>query len=181
MVMEQKPKKPPRKKPKPSAMIRPNKRSKKKKKVLAQKQQVDQQQQLQVVSPVPEKELHNFVIQQDNHQFIHHNSGNLLASGQSHLTYSTDDIIMDKVLITPPKVTYKNQYHPQNNKIIDRNLLMADQKYKPQIIKSPQLNTQDMLTICESSYESSEDTGVGGLSESEMMNSAHDIGEFFNS
>lgn len=170
--MEQKPKKPPRKKPKPSAMIRPNKRSKKKKKVLAQKQQVEQQ---------PPKEIHNFVIQQDNHQFIHHNSGNLLASGQSqHLTYSTDDMIMDKVLTTAPKATYKHQYHPQGNKIVlDRSALMVDNKYKPQHVKLPQATTQDLLTICESSYESSEDTGIGGLSESELMTSAHDIGECF--
>lgn len=171
--MEQKPKKPPRKKPKPSAMIRPNKRSKKKKKVLAQKQQVEQQ---------PPKELHNFVIQQDNHQFIHHNSGNLLASGQSqHLTYSTDDMIMDKVLTTAPKVTYKHQNHPQGNKIVlDRSAIMVDNKYKSQHIKTPLATTQDLFTICESSYESSEDTGIGGLSESELMTSAHDIGEYFN-
>lgn len=37
--------------------------------------------------------------------------------------------------------------------------------------------TQDVLTMCENSsaYESSEDTGVGGLSESELMVGAHDV------
>lgn len=36
---------------------------------------------------------------------------------------------------------------------------------------------QDLMTICENSYESSEDTGVGGLSESELM-SNDVIGQF---
>lgn len=66
----------------------------------------------------------------DNHQFIHHNSGNLLASSQSSygsITSASDDFYLK----------------------------------------------QDLLTICENSYESSEDTGVGGLSENELM--PHDV------
>lgn len=66
----------------------------------------------------------------ENHQFIHHNSGNLLASSQSSygsLTSASDDLYLQK----------------------------------------------DLMTICENSYESSEDTGVGGLSENELMH--HDV------
>lgn len=62
----------------------------------------------------------------ENHQFIHHNSGNLLASSQSSygsITSASDDLYLK----------------------------------------------QDLMTICENSYESSEDTGVGGLSENELM------------
>ena len=60
----------------------------------------------------------------EHHQFIHHNSGNLLASSQS--SYSSIASASDDYL------------------------------------------KQD-LTMCENSYESSEDTGVGGLSENELM------------
>jgi hypothetical protein len=66
----------------------------------------------------------------DSHQFIHHNSGNLLASSQSSygsITSTSDDLYLNK----------------------------------------------DLMTICENSYESSEDTGVGGLSENELMH--HDV------
>lgn len=62
----------------------------------------------------------------EHHQFIHHNSGNLLASSQSSygsITSTSDDLYLK----------------------------------------------QDLMTICENSYESSEDTGVGGLSENELM------------
>lgn len=61
-----------------------------------------------------------------NHQFIHHNSGNLLASSQS--SYGSMSGNEDLYL------------------------------------------KQDLMTaVCENSYESSEDTGVGGLSENELM------------
>lgn len=67
----------------------------------------------------------------ENHQFIHHNSGNLLASSQSSygsITSTSDDLYLK----------------------------------------------QDLMTMCENSYdESSEDTGVGGLSENELM--PHDV------
>lgn len=66
----------------------------------------------------------------ENHLFIHHNSGNVLASSQSSygsITSASDDLYLK----------------------------------------------QDLMTICENSYESSEDTGVGGLSENELMH--HDV------
>lgn len=63
---------------------------------------------------------------ESNHQFIHHNSGNLLASSQS--SYGSMSGNEDLYL------------------------------------------KQDLMTaVCENSYESSEDTGVGGLSENELM------------
>lgn len=66
----------------------------------------------------------------ESHQFIHQNSGNLLASSQSSyssMTSASDDMYLK----------------------------------------------QDLLTICENSYESSEDTGVDGLSDNELM--PHDV------
>lgn len=69
----------------------------------------------------------------ENHQFIHHNSGNLLASSQSSYGSITSDDLYLK---------------------------------------------QDLMTICENSFESSEDTGVGGLSENELM--SHDVIEPFD-
>lgn len=66
----------------------------------------------------------------DNHQFIHRNSGNLLASSQS--SFSSIASASDDLYIK-----------------------------------------QDLMTICENTYESSEDTGVGGLSENELM--PHDV------
>ena len=97
------------------------------------------QQPLPVESPQNNFQLNTSSIKQDmveNHQFIHHNSGNLLASSQPQFNggheYGLDEMAVAK---------------------------------------------QDLMTICENSYESSEDTGVGGLSESELM--SHDvIGEF---
>jgi hypothetical protein len=79
---------------------------------------------------VQQLQLHKQEILPENHQFIHQNSGNLLASSQSSygsMTSTSDDIYLK----------------------------------------------QDLLTICENSYESSEDTGVGGLSENELM--PHDV------
>lgn len=42
------------------------------------------------------------------------------------------------------------------------------------------LHRQELFTVCENSsaYESSEDTGVGGLSESELMGASDGIGKF---
>lgn len=69
-------------------------------------------------------------IASENYQFIHHNSGNLLASSQS--SYGSVTSTSDEFYLK-----------------------------------------QDLMTICENSYESSEDTGVGGLSENELM--SHDV------
>jgi hypothetical protein len=62
----------------------------------------------------------------ESNQFIHHNSGNLLASSQSSYgsMSGNEDLYLNKDLMT---------------------------------------------AVCENSYESSEDTGVGGLSENELM------------
>lgn len=77
------------------------------------------------VTTIPKQEIVH-----ENHQFIHHNSGNLLASSQS--SYSSIASASDDLYLK-----------------------------------------QDLMTICENSYESSEDTGVGGLSENELM--SHDV------
>lgn len=64
-----------------------------------------------------------------NHQFIHQNSGNLLASSQSSLS------------------TFCSTPNTSDNLYLNK----------------------DLMTMCENNYESSEDTGVGGLSENELM------------
>lgn len=84
------------------------------------------------IKPVIQPQIkHEFV--SEHHQFIHHNSGNLLASSQSSYGSMTSDDMYLK---------------------------------------------QDLMTICENSYESSEDTGVGGLSENELM--SHNVIEPFD-
>lgn len=93
------------------------------------------QQPLPIQSPETNFQLNTSSLKQDmveNHQFIHHNSGNLLASSQPQFN-SGHEYGLDEMAIAK----------------------------------------QDLMTICENSYESSEDTGVGGLSESELM--SHDV------
>lgn len=80
-------------------------------------------------STLPSLKLEN-ISYENNHpsQFIHQNSGNLLASSQS---------------------PYGSMSNSGNEDLYLK---------------------QDLMTaVCENSYESSEDTGVGGLSENELM------------
>lgn len=191
MLQEQKPKKTPRKKPKPSAMTRPAKRNKKKKKISLMSDTLQKPQQLPIVihpqhRDQPMSVQPNYFNQDD---FIHHssNSGScdIMPQTGPYLTYHTDDMIMDKILTTSPnKLNFKNQHQypiqasengERNINIIDKNYRLQQQKSKatlPMLLKNNQNiklqhgSTQDLLNICENSYESSKDTG---LSESELM------------
>ena len=78
--------------------------------------------------PLKQENLHH---QNDCDQFIHFNSGNLLASSQS---------------------SYGSMSSGNEDLYIKQDLMPA---------------------VCENSYESSEDTGVGGLSENELI--SHDV------
>lgn len=100
----------------PTMIIHPNDIQKPMKVTVQPQQQQQLQQQKQ---EIPE-----------HHQFIHHNSGNLLASSQS--SYGSITSVSDDLYLK-----------------------------------------QDLMTMCENSYGSSEDTGVGGLSENELM--PHDV------
>lgn len=166
MIQEQKPKKPPRKKPKPSAMTRPPKRNKKKKKPPAIVQQVITHQIHQSVHP-NQQILQNKIqvqqqsqIQQYQHhqpqqpQHHHHNLQNNTISLYSKSLFSHQN------LASAISALQQNQH--MNLNLNQKNAFIS-------------VNTQDMLSVCENSsaYESSEDTGVGGLSESELIN--HDV------
>lgn len=82
--------------------------------------------------PLKQENLH----QSDSNQFIHFNSGNLLASSQS---------------------SYGSMSSGNEDLYIKQDLMPA---------------------VCENSYESSEDTGVGGLSENEFI--SHDVIDNFD-
>lgn len=145
MLQEQKPKKPPRKKPKPSAMTRPPKRNKKKKKPPPK--------QTQIISSIVNHH-------QQNHQYQHPppNQFNIEANIklEEAQIFST---------IMPNSRQNNHLQHTQHH--IPQHINRSNQDY--QVIAA-----HDMYTVCENSsaYESSEDTGVGGLSESELI--AHD-------
>jgi hypothetical protein len=92
------------------------------------------------VTALPVKQQHHQQQQEsvlhESNQFIHQNSGNLLASSQSSygsMSSGNEDLYLK----------------------------------------------QDLMTgVCENSYESSEDTGVGGLSENELI--SHDVIDSFD-
>lgn len=126
IIQEQKPKKPPRKRPKPSAMTRPIKRNKKKRK-------------------------------------------SSISSDGVVTTMSTGT--------TLPSVITKTGYQLTSEEI--SNIISRATPTSITTFNTHQQIHQDMLSICENSsaYESSEDTGVGGLSESELMVGTNEIAE----
>lgn len=178
MLQEQKPKKPPRKKPKASAMIRPGKRYKKKKKFpissSSSSSSIQQQTPLSKALSHPNHQVRHH--EQDN-QFLHQNSGDLLASSinartnplTTHLTYKTDDTIVNKVVTSSESVghdmgNYKINHHINNHLPVSRHC--QDIPGNVDVIFKTHIGS---YTTCENSHESSEDTGVGGLSESELI------------
>lgn len=178
MIQEQKPKKPPRKKPKPSAMTRPPKRNKKKKK------------------PPPPKHLvtshshHQNMLSHNNPQQEHLNQHNQQSSSIPQNTVHTQqqhppkfpqlfnqkNLPMMKYIVNGPGYSQgKNLKNSTNQVHISAQTLASKQHAHQQKIIMIPGNTQDVLNVCENSsaYESSEDTGVGGLSESEIIH--HDV------
>lgn len=179
MLQEQKPKKPIRKKPKPSAMTRPPKRNKKKKKtspasptpdtvikpqpqqlLLHQQQQEQQQQQKQQQKT---QQQHQPQIKQPHQQTINHfPSSNFLFNHDTIMNTTDTRHIMSRI----PSSIMSNHYLSDNSPIY---------QFSDDLTNFEQ---QELFTVCENSsaYESSEDTGVGGLSESELMGASDGIG-----
>lgn len=138
LLQEQKPKKPTRKKPKPSAMTRSPKRNKKKRKV-------PQQKHVQIVSS----------------SSIDH----LLSNDSST---RSDSMPMFSNVQTQQLVKLPQHKHSQLQHEYLRQQPMKHIQREIQVITT----SNDMFTtVCENSsaYESSEDTGVGGLSETELI------------
>jgi hypothetical protein len=98
-----------------------------------QKQPVKNSNSVTTLLPLKQENLHH---QNESEQFIHFNSGNLLASSQS---------------------SYGSMSSGNEDLYINQDLMPA---------------------VCENSYESSEDTGVGGLSENELI--SHDVIDTFD-
>lgn len=154
MLQEQKPKKPIRKKSKPSAMTRPPKRNKKKKKTPA----VPIPPPAPISAPIVKHELQPPPPPPIEHipsplDIFHHDT--ILDSEPVQLMSKTATSLMS------------NHYLSDNSTIY--HFTQAD---------LANLQEQELFTVCENSsaYESSEDTGVGGLSESELMNASDGIG-----
>lgn len=174
MIQEQKPKKPPRKKTKPSAMTRPPKRNKKKKKLT--------QKQLEKISSSSSPPT-NYTSSFNNHHHHHNNNHNNHQFINSHNNHITNNIIhRDNIIIG--KTGSNHLYETMDISSLDS---ILNQTQHDEIIPYDDKHyihgttTQDMLCENSSAYESSEDTGVGGLSESELIGPHDVIGAFFMS
>lgn len=159
MLQEQKPKKTVRKKPKASAMTRPPKRNKKKKKSAPSPQPAPN---LQPANPLPPLVPPKQSIQQPQIQQV----------SPSMDLYNHDAVMHDETVEMMSKIPISimaNQYLSDNAAI-----------YQFAQTGLPNMAQQELFTVCENSsaYESSEDTGVGGLSESELMGASDGIGYF---
>lgn len=161
MAQEQKPKKAMRKKAaKPQAVVRTPKRYKKKKKEFED----DNNFVSQTVSilPTPPSSQRS-------------NSPKLFSSSLDTLTWNTG--IKSKSIdpINVMSKTYAN-IPPSMNDYFSENANMFN--YASVVPGLTQLHHQEIFTACENSsaYESSEDTGVGGLSESELISASDGIG-----
>lgn len=178
MIQEQKPKKPPRKKPKPSAMTRPPKRNKKKKKPLQPKHLVtSHSHHHNILSHNPQQQQH---LNQHNH---HHQTSSIPQNNVNTLHQPKPTQIFNqkvsptmKYIVNGPSTVHGKSIMASGNQlhISAQTLSSLHHNHQQKIIMIPS-NTQDVLNVCENSsaYESSEDTGVGGLSESEMIH--HDV------
>lgn len=158
MLQEQKPKKPVRKKPKPSAMTRPPKRNKKKKKIPTAPTPPP--------APIPTPAIKQ---QQSPPQ---------PPPIQQHIPSSLDIFNHDTIMNNEPvqimsktAASLMNNHHYLSDNSTIYHFTQAD---------LANLQQQELFTVCENSsaYESSEDTGVGGLSESELMNASDGIGKW---
>jgi len=94
-----------------------------------------------------------------------------------------NDIQKQSAVKIQPQQLHHHQQLPQrqeivadNNQFIHQNsgnVFASSQSTFSESHHMTDLIQQDLMTICENSYESSEDTGVGGLSESELI--SHDV------
>lgn len=190
ILQEQKPKKPPRKKPKPSAMTRPPKRNKKKKKppikqIISQNHHhhhhYNLNQNQNIKTPVTTVVASTNISQQNK----------ILINNQK---YSKEIGVNDNNHHHHQNQQYQHHQHQhqqheenqhQENQHIElrfptiktiqpSSVTLAPIQNHQRILMIPG-NTQEFLNVCENSsaYESSEDTGVGGLSETELI--THDV------
>ncbi|GAB0087626.1 hypothetical protein DMENIID0001_019550 [Sergentomyia squamirostris] len=146
MLEVQKPKKVPRKKPKVGAMTRPLKRNKKKKRNPSGVVNVSQK---------------------------NSTAGDLVAMGFTQTVQPAPSLVQ-----LPPILPHHQQHHPPppTKHQPQQQFIIANPTSQMTQISANQITTQELLNICENSsaYESSEDTGVGGLSESELIG-ANDV------
>lgn len=238
MIQEQKPKKPTRKKSKPSAMTRPPRKNKKKKKQplqpvkvqqqppypwhqpvqkqhqqpqphqqqvqqqpqitvkktglfeksktavqcktktsnspkFVQPQQKQHQQQKQQKQKKQQKQQQRQVQQEEERLILGSPLENIMAFYKK--TSKTDGSRM--LLKSQPTITVPVNHYISDNTKMFQFLPVADETYRYHN-QPHQLLNHEIFTVCENSsaYESSEDTGVGGLSETELMGAPDGIG-----
>lgn len=196
-MLQDKPKKMPRKKSKPIAMTRPHKRNKRKKKALPAPVPLQQAPVVTlptppapVVEPVlpspPQSQLLQLPqpqLQLQPQQQLQHLPLPSMHT-DTHLTRSLESIFSDDAILSsdthgnseitskvPVSLAMANQFLSDNSTIF---------QYAQTANDLACLQQQELFTVCENSsaYESSEDTGVGGLSESELMGASDGIGKF---
>lgn len=200
MAQELKPKKAIRKKSKPSAMTRPLKRNKKKKRQLQQHlcNQGDQEEQKDHHHRVSDARTLERQQKQQNTVQLHHmiqrqqssilqkqhpqqqlSPKALSPSKLTKLSQSTDNLSWNHDLITKSnrEIVKTPSITPSINYFLSENATMYPYSSSVSNLTKPQ--QQEMFTMCENSsaYESSEDTGVGGLSESELIGASDGIGK----
>lgn len=152
ILQEQKPKKISRKKAKPSAMTRPPKRNKKKKKL-----------------PIKHTQLLSADNQQYNNDSNSRTDGVHLFSSymqQQHRQEQQQQLLHQQQ--QQPQLQQLQQHqHQQHQHQIYKN----SKNHSPIQMYRVISTSNEVFTVCENSsaYESSEDTGVGGLSESELI------------
>lgn len=108
------------------------------------------------------------------------------ASRQSHIPAAAAAAAVANSRTGPVSVAGSTVYRaPHNNSATAKIVEQIEHDHEQQQLSQqhgnapPSVNTQDLLTICENSsaYASSEDTGVGGLSESELLATQDVIGK----
>lgn len=161
-----------KKKIKPSAITRLPKRNIKKK-----KQQQQKRQQLTPDTPKvvqPQKQLLMTPSTVKHTKLITMSVNNLPWNSEKIRKIDSNPQIMTAMV--PEAINTLNPKLPQENHELPGNTIMYQFAHAtPRITKTQQ---HDLLSVCENSsaYESS-DTGVGGLSESELINTTDGIGK----
>lgn len=161
MLQEQKPKKIIRKKTKTAPIVRTPKRNKKKKKQIDEKP-------MPMTLPPPSTPP---PLQRKQTKLSPPIDANL---SWNHSILSHSDT-MHTIMRSPAAMS------PSMNHYLSENANMY--QYASTVPSLTKLQQQEMFTVCENSsaYESSEDTGVGGLSETELIGAPDGIGLFTTS
>lgn len=173
MLQEQKPKKIIRKKMKPAPIVRTPKRNKKKKKQIDEK--LDPMSLPPPSTPPPPPPSAPLPLKQQQHPQQHQSQHQKVSTpvdanlSWNHGILSHSDT-MHMIMRSPAAMS------PSMNHYLSENANMY--QYTTTVPSLTKLQQQEMFTVCENSsaYESSEDTGVGGLSESELIGAPDGIG-----